>query len=104
MGLDYDNLVKSFIIVIAILTSISTALVGPISFLVLLVANISYELFKTYKHNVLLLASSLISIITLLGGIYIVSKVFAFNTTISVVINFIGGIYFIYLVLKGNRL
>ncbi|WP_297195372.1 iron chelate uptake ABC transporter family permease subunit [uncultured Campylobacter sp.] len=104
LGLDYDNLVKSFIIVIAILTSISTALVGPISFLGLLVANISYELFKTYKHNVLLLASSLISIITLLGGIYIVSKVFAFNTTISVVINFIGGIYFIYLVLKGNRL
>ena len=104
LGLDYDVLVRRFIIVVAILTSISTALVGPISFLGLLVANISYEFFKTYRHSVLLLASSLISVITLLGGIYIVSRFFAFNTTISVIINFIGGIYFIRLVLKGNRL
>lgn len=104
LGLDYDRLVKNFIIVVAILTSVSTALVGPITFLGLLVANISYELFKTHKHSILLSACSLISLITLLGGIYIVSKVFAFNTTISVVINFLGGIYFIYLVLKGNRI
>lgn len=87
-----------------ILTSISTALVGPITFLGLLVVNITYELFKTAKHSILLSACILISILALLGGVFFVSRVFDYNATISVVINFLGGIYFIYLVLKGNKL
>lgn len=104
LGLDYQSLIKRLMIFIAILVSISTALVGPITFLGLLVANITYELFKTHKHSILLLASCLISVIALLVGDFLVSKIFEFNTTISVVINFIGGFYFIYLVLKGNKL
>ncbi|TQR41274.1 iron ABC transporter permease [Campylobacter sp. MIT 12-8780] len=104
LGLEYENLVKRFLIIIAVLISISTALVGPITFLGLLVTNLSYELFKTSKHSILLVACTLVSIIALVGGTYLVARVFAFNATLSVVINFIGGIYFIYLVLKGNRL
>ncbi|MBK1973643.1 iron chelate uptake ABC transporter family permease subunit, partial [Campylobacter sp. TTU-622] len=80
------------------------ALVGPITFLGLLVCNITYELFKTSKHKFLLLACSLIAIIFLVIGIFFVSRVFEYNTTISVIINFIGGIYFLYLVFKGNKL
>lgn len=104
LGVPYHKLVQRFMIVIAILISISTALVGPITFLGLLVVNITYELFRTYKHSILLLASILVSIITLVGGVFLVSRVFEFSTTISVVINFIGGIYFIYLILKGNKI
>ncbi len=62
-------------IIIAILTSISTALVGPITFLGLLVVNITYELFKTAKHSILLLACILISILALLGGVFFVSRI-----------------------------
>lgn len=58
-------------IIIAILTSISTALVGPITFLGLLVVNITYELFKTAKHSILLLACILISILALLGEYFL---------------------------------
>ncbi|EAL4226715.1 iron ABC transporter permease [Campylobacter jejuni] len=101
LGINYQKISKQLMIIIAILTSISTALVGPITFLGLLVVNITYELFKTAKHSILLSACILISILALLGGVFFVSRVFDYNATISVVINFLGGIYFIYLVLKG---
>ncbi len=104
LGINYQKISKHLMIIIAILTSISTALVGPITFLGLLVVNITYELFKSSKHSILLLACILISILALLGGVFFVSRVFDYNTTISVIINFLGGIYFIYLVLKGNKL
>lgn len=104
LGINYQKISKQLMIIIAILTSISTALVGPITFLELLVVNITYELFKTAKHSILLSACILISILALLGGVFFVSRVFDYNATISVVINFLGGIYFIYLVLKGNKL
>ncbi|EAK4055985.1 iron ABC transporter permease [Campylobacter coli] len=104
LGINYQKISKHLMIIIAILTSISTALVGPITFLGLLVVNITYELFKTAKHSILLLACILISILALLGGVFFVSRIFDYNTTISIIINFLGGIYFIYLVLKGNKL
>ncbi|HEF6636043.1 TPA: iron chelate uptake ABC transporter family permease subunit [Campylobacter jejuni] len=104
LGINYQKISKQLMIIIAILTSISTALVGPITFLGLLVVNITYELFKTAKHSILLSACILISILALLGGVFFVSRVFDYNATISMVINFLGGIYFIYLVLKGNKL
>ncbi|EDJ8684233.1 iron ABC transporter permease [Campylobacter coli] len=104
LGINYQKISKHLMIIIAILTSISTALVGPITFLGLLVVNITYELFKTAKHSILLLACILISILALLGGVFFVSRIFDYNTAISVIINFLGGIYFIYLVLKGNKL
>ncbi|HEF3506783.1 TPA: iron chelate uptake ABC transporter family permease subunit, partial [Campylobacter jejuni] len=95
LGINYQKISKQLMIIIAILTSISTALVGPITFLGLLVVNITYELFKTAKHSILLSACILISILALLGGVFFVSRVFDYNATISVVINFLGGIYFI---------
>ncbi|ECY0969349.1 iron chelate uptake ABC transporter family permease subunit, partial [Campylobacter coli] len=69
LGINYQKISKHLMIIIAILTSISTALVGPITFLGLLVVNITYELFKTAKHSILLLACILISILALLGGV-----------------------------------
>ncbi|UFT98281.1 iron chelate uptake ABC transporter family permease subunit [Radiobacillus kanasensis] len=103
LGVDYDFVVKRLLIVIAVLVSVSTALVGPITFLGLLVANIAHEFFKTYKHTYLIIGSILISIVALIGGQMIVERVFTFSTTLSVIINFVGGVYFIYLLLKENK-
>src|SRR5699024_435637 len=103
LGVPYDHVVKRLLVIVAVLISIATALVGPITFLGLLVVNIAYEFLKTYRHAYLLIGSTLISIIALIGGQFIVEKVFSFTTTISVIINFVGGIYFIYLLLKENK-
>ncbi|MCM3670192.1 iron chelate uptake ABC transporter family permease subunit [Mesobacillus maritimus] len=103
LGVDYDYIVKRLLIVIAVLISISTALVGPIIFLGLLVANVAYQFLNTYKHSILIIGSIFISIIALVGGQFIVERVFTFDTTLSVIVNFIGGVYFIYLLLKERK-
>lgn len=103
LGVPYEKVVKILLIIIAILVSISTALVGPITFLGLLVANVAYEFMKTYKHNLIIVSAMLISVIALVGGQFIVERIFTFTTTISVIVNFIGGLYFLYLLLRERR-
>ncbi|UOQ91613.1 iron chelate uptake ABC transporter family permease subunit [Halobacillus shinanisalinarum] len=103
LGVPYDKVVKRLLIIVAILISVATALVGPITFLGLLVVNLAHEFMKTYKHRYLFLVSILFSIVALVGGQLIVERIFTFSTTISVLINFIGGIYFIYLLLRENK-
>ncbi|MED0690087.1 Iron-uptake system permease protein FeuC [Bacillus licheniformis] len=103
LGIDYDRTVKKMLIVVAVLVSVSTALVGPITFLGLLVVNVAREVFKTYKHSVLIPGAVLFSIIALVGGQFIVEKLFGLMVTLVVIIDFIGGIYFIYLLLKERK-
>lgn len=103
LGVEYDSIVQRLMVVVAILISIATALVGPITFLGILVVNVTYEMFKTYRHSILLAATTIISVIALVGGQLVVDRVFSFSTTLSVIINLIGGSYFLYLILKENR-
>lgn len=103
LGVNYDSLVRYMLILSAVLIAVATALVGPITFFGLIVANLSYQFFKSYKHSVLLTGAIVISVLALVGGQWVVERIFTFNTTLSVIINFIGGIYFIYLLLKESR-
>lgn len=103
LGVNYDSLVKGMLVLSAVLIAVATALVGPITFFGLIVANLSYQFFKSYKHSVILTGAIVISVIALVGGQWVVERIFTFNTTLSVIINFIGGIYFIYLLLKESR-
>lgn len=103
LGIDYDKLTKKILLIVTTLVAVSTALVGPITFLGILVVNLTYQMFNTFRHSTLLIGSSLISIIALVSGQVLVERLFTFNTTISIIINFVGGIYFIYLLLKESK-
>ncbi len=103
LGVDYDKLVQRMLITVAVLVSVATGLVGPITFLGLLVANLAREFLATYLHQYLIAASVLISIIALMGGQVLAERVFNFAAPISVIINLGGGMYFIYLLVRGNR-
>lgn len=103
LGVPYDSIVKQMLVIVAIFISISTALVGPITFFGLIVANLSYQFFNTYKHKTLISGAVVMSIIALVGGQWVVERIFTFSTTLSVIINFIGGVYFIYLLLKERK-
>ncbi|WP_342506815.1 iron chelate uptake ABC transporter family permease subunit [Sporosarcina sp. FSL K6-2383] len=103
LGISYDKVVKTMLILSSVLIAVSTALVGPITFFGLIVANLSYQFFKTYKHSVLIAGASVMSVIALVGGQWVVERIFTFSTTLSVIINFVGGVYFIYLLLKESR-
>ena len=103
LGVDYDKMVKNMLIVVIILTSVATALVGPITFLGLLVVNIARQLIASYKHSNLGIVTILISILSLLGGQLLVEQLMNFGVSVSVIINFVGGTYFIYLVMKERK-
>ncbi|WP_312650988.1 iron chelate uptake ABC transporter family permease subunit [Proteiniclasticum sp.] len=104
LGVNHKSLVNTMLVIVAILISVSTALVGPITFLGILVTNLSRELLKTYKHSYLIAGAMLISSTALVYGQLLVERIFVFSTPISVIINFIGGLYFIYLLLRENQL
>lgn len=102
LGINYEKFVLKSLIIISTLVAVSTALTGPITFLGILVASISRELLKTYKHSYRIIGGVFIGAFALVAGQFILARV-DINTTISVVINFIGGIYFIYLILKEAK-
>ncbi|EMK6924941.1 iron chelate uptake ABC transporter permease subunit VctG [Vibrio alginolyticus] len=102
LGVDVPKVTRNVFIISAVLIAISTALVGPIMFFGLLVTNLSREMFRSYQHKTLLVGCSFLSISSLLAGQWIIENVFSFETTLSVVINFIGGAYFLYLLLKNK--
>lgn len=102
LGVDYDWTIKRLLLIVSVLVSISTALVGPITFLGLLVVNLAREFTSRFEHKFLIVTSVLLSIIALVGGQLVVERLFNFGTPISVIINFIGGIYFVNLLLKEN--
>ncbi|MDA0149588.1 iron chelate uptake ABC transporter permease subunit VctG [Vibrio sp. LaRot3] len=102
LGIDVKRVTLQVLILSAALIAISTALIGPIMFFGLLVTNLAREMLKSYQHRVLLLGVSLLSVASLLSGQWIVENVFGFSTTLSVVINFIGGIYFLSMLLRNK--
>ena len=102
LGVSYDKTVAKLLLAVTLYIAVATALVGPISFLGLIIANISRQLFKTYKHIYLLLGSALLGIIILVTGQGLIEHVFRFSTTISIFINIFGGMYFLYLILKSK--
>lgn len=103
LGIDYDPMVKKLIIIVTLLVGIATALIGPITFLGFIVTNITRQIFKTYKHSYLLIGTILLGGITLAGGQALIEHVFSFTTTLSVIINLVGGIYFIGMLLYQSK-
>lgn len=95
LGIALHAFQKKALVSIVLLTGAATALVGPTIFLGFIIATISYRVFNTYRHHQLFLGSFLIGVTLLISGQFLVEQVFKWNTTISVVIQFIGGIFFV---------
>lgn len=95
LGINISRFQTILLITISALVGLSTSLVGPVTFLGFIVANMSYQLLGTYRHRDLFLGGSLLAILLLVLGQFLVEQVFQLNTTLSIVIEFGGGIYFI---------
>ena len=100
LGVSYESMTRLLLILVALLVSISTALVGPVTFLGLLTVNLAHELMKTYEHKYILPATILISWISLFMAQWVVENLFEATTEFSLIIDLIGGSYFIYLLVK----
>lgn len=103
LGVNHVAVVRQSLIIVAVLVSAATALVGPITFLGLLVANLARQLTGTFRHGTVLPAAMALSVIVLVGGQLVLERVFGMDTALSIIINFVGGVYFIALLLREGR-
>ena len=103
LGVDVDKTIRRLLLGVTVLIAIATALVGPISFLGLIIANLSRQLFKTYKHTWLIFGSAVLGMIVLVGGQLGVEHGFSYSIPISVLITIGGGLYFLILLFGKGR-
>lgn len=103
LGVSYENMTRMFLILVALLVSISTALIGPVTFLGLLTVNLAHEFMKTYEHKFILPATILFSWISLFIAQWVVENLFEATTEFSLIVDLVGGSYFIYLLVKRRN-
>lgn len=102
LGVDHRRTVMTVLVICAVLVAVSTALVGPVTFFGLLISALAYQLCRQFRHAVVLPIAVLLGIIALVGGQLVLEQVFSFNTALSIIIEFVGGIVFLVLLLKGR--
>lgn len=99
LGVDYDRTVRRLLLGVVFCIAVATAMVGPISFLGLIIANLARQLLKTHKHRQLIVGSALLGMIAIITGQLISQHVFSYAVPISIFITIGGGMYFLYLLL-----
>ncbi|HFU6728888.1 TPA: iron chelate uptake ABC transporter family permease subunit [Streptococcus agalactiae] len=103
LGIPYQKLTTRIFLWLALMVAIATALVGPITFLGLLVAHITYHSFHTFRHQILVPIAIVICIFTLVLGQHLVQNLLHLTVQLSVLLNLIGGSYFIFTLIKGRK-
>lgn len=103
LGLDHDRLVLGTLMLVALLVAISTALVGPVTFLGLLAASLARPIVGTERHARLIPAAAAIGAAILVAGQFVFERLLGLQSTLAVIVEFAGGLLFLALVLKGPR-
>ncbi len=103
LGVDYDRCIRRLLLGVALCITVATALVGPISFLGLIIANLSRQLMQTFRHRSLILCSALFGMLVLIGGQIITEHLYTYSVPVSVFITVGGGLYFLYLLLARKK-
>lgn len=100
LGIPYARRTRQLLMLVTLLIAVSTALVGPVTFLGLLVVHLAYRVAGSYQHRFVLPMSVVTGITVLVGGEALVQYVFQFNTRLSFIVEFIGGLFFLWLLLS----
>lgn len=104
LGVDYNRTVRRLLLGVVLCIAVATAMVGPISFLGLIIANLARQLLKTHKHSQLIFGSALMGMLAIITGQLVSQHIFSYAVPISTFITIGGGVYFLYLLLfkKGG--
>lgn len=100
LGVNYTRETRLIMLAATLLVCVSTALVGPITFLGLIVAAVAYEVAGSGRHAWTLPMAGLLGALVIVGGQSVLEHVLGMGTVLGVVIEFVGGIAFIYLVIR----
>lgn len=103
LGVNYQREMTGLLLLVALLVAVSTALVGPVLFFGLLLSALTYRLCPSPYHGQLLPISALLGVFILTLGQSLFEHLFHFKASLSVVVEGLGGLLFIYLLLRGKK-
>lgn len=104
LGVRHRGSVIYALVLVSVLMSISTALVGPLTFFGFLVATLSYQAAPTYDHRYIFPMSLAIGFLIITGAYFFMYHVFSAQGVVSVIIEMFGGVTFLAVVLKKGAL
>ena len=101
LGVNTKRLTQITLVIVSVMVAVSTALVGPVLFFGLITVSLARQIFRSYQHRTAYHRKQLTSDRAMLvSGQWFIEKVMAFETTVSVIINLVGGLYFMFLLLR----
>lgn len=103
-GVKHQSSIIFTLILVSVLMSISTALVGPLTFYGFLVATLSYQATPTYDHRYIFPMALAIGFLILTSAYFFMYHVFNAQGVVSVIIELFGGIIFLIVILRKRAL
>lgn len=104
LGVKHQAHVIYALILVSVLMSISTALVGPLTFYGFLVATLSYQAAPTYDHRYIFPMALAIGFLIITGAYFFMYHIFKAQGVVSVIIEMFGGIAFLIVILRKGTL
>ncbi|MFT0846647.1 iron chelate uptake ABC transporter family permease subunit [Actinomycetaceae bacterium L2_0104] len=104
LGLNYKAELIRTLFLVSVLMAVSTALVGPLTFLGFLVATLAYQFAETYDHRRIFPIAVLIGFVVLSGAYFVMKNIFYAQGMVSIIIELVGGTVFLVVLLRKGRL
>ncbi|NLT31757.1 MAG: iron chelate uptake ABC transporter family permease subunit, partial [Propionibacterium sp.] len=104
LGINHKRESIVILLLIAVMMAVTTSLVGPLAFLGFLVAMLSYQLADTFDHRYLFPVVWLTGIVLLAGAYFVLRNFFYAEGSVGIIIEIVGGTFFIIYLLRKGRL
>ncbi|WP_245581271.1 iron chelate uptake ABC transporter family permease subunit [Propionicicella superfundia] len=104
LGADHRRQTIVVLLLVSVLMAVSTSLVGPMTFFGFLVAMIAYQLADTYDHRLIFPVAWLTGFVVLAGAYFVLKNVFYAQGAVGVIIEIVGGSFFLAYILRKGRL
>lgn len=104
LGVDHRRSSLMILMLAAVLMAVSTSLVGPLSFLGFLVAMTAYQLSDTHEHRFVLPMAWLVGVVILGGAYFTLRHIFYATGSVGIIIEAVGGTFFLIHLLRKGRL
>ncbi|TCI22539.1 iron ABC transporter permease [Exiguobacterium sp. SL-10] len=103
-GVNHRRSVIYTLILISLLMSVSTALIGPLTFFGFLVATLSYQVASTYDHKYVFPMAFALGFFVLTSAYFFMYHIFNAPSVVSVIIELFGGVIFLAVILRKRSL
>ncbi len=104
LGLGHKRQVMLMLTLVSVLMAMSTSLVGPMTFLGFLIATLAYSVTDTYDHRRILPVAWLLGYTILAGAYFLLRHVLPMVDTVTIIVELIGGLVFLFVILRRGRL